>query len=152
MTGPSDVIMLMDGRSRACRRKLEKVAGELRHLHEAWIVYKPTKRLGRRVAFGADNKEMVLVSLPVSRASLTIAPRDDYNVAGEESTHEATYTGVPTAPWGSIPLIQADHQQIITGAEVEVHRECLFDSSVGVPLFWQERKTVKCWKALLIVV
>ena len=25
----------------------------------------------------------------------------------------------------------------------------LFDSSVGVPLFWQERKTVKCWKAIL---
>jgi hypothetical protein len=91
MTGPSDVIMLMDGRSRACRRKLEKVAGELRHLHEAWLVYKPTKRLGRRVAFGADNKEMVLVSLPVSRASLTITPRDDYN--GREHTRGNIHRG-----------------------------------------------------------
>ena len=24
-----------------------------------------------------------------------------------------------------------------------------FDTSIGVPIFWQERKTIACWKALL---
>ena len=32
---------------------------------------------------------------------------------------------------------------------MDVPKECIFDSSSGVPLFWQERKSVDCWKALL---
>ena len=147
--GPSDVILLADGRSRSCRRKLEKAAEDLRFLHEEWIIYRPTKRLGRRIAFGADNKEMLLVSLPLSRTQMTTAPRQQFAAAGEETTHEATYTGVSTAPWGSLPVMTAEYKEQITGVPVDVPKQCIFDSSSGVPLFWQERKSVDCWKALL---
>jgi hypothetical protein len=114
-TAPCDVIVLCDGRSRTCRRKLEGVADSLRNVHEAWAVYKPTKRLGRKVAFGADNKECILVSMPLPRTKIAATPRGEFAAAGEETTHETTYTGVPTAPWGSLPLLAADKKQEIFG-------------------------------------
>ena len=95
---PSDVVMLCDGRSIMCRRSCENATKDMRNVHEAWVVYKPTKRLGRRVAFGADNREAIIVSMPVPRTRMTATPRSEFSCAGEESTHETTYTGVPTAP------------------------------------------------------
>ena len=148
-TGPTDVVLLCDGRSRTCRKTLEEAAKDSRHLHEEWIIYKPTKRLGRRVVFGADNKEMLLVSMPVPRTQMTTMPRQEYAAAGEETTHEATYTGVPTAPWGSLPVMSKEYKQSIMGMSVDVPKDTLFDSALGLPLFWQERKTVTCWRALM---
>ena len=148
-TAPSDVLLVADGRSRQCRRKIENALEKARHLHEAWIVYKSSGRLGRRVAFAADNKEMVLVSMPVARTQLVVAPRDSFTHAGEESTHETTYTGVDAAPWGSLPLIQASDKEKIMGHEPAAPQGGVFDTSVGQPLFWQERKSVSCLKALL---
>ena len=84
----------------------------MRNDHEACVVYKPTKRLGRsrKVAYAGDNKETILVSMPVNRTKMTATPRHEFQGAGEESSHETTYTGVPTAPWGSLPLIAANEQ------------------------------------------
>lgn len=147
-TGPTDVILLADGRSRACRKRLEKAAEDMRHLHEEWIIYRPTKRLGRRVAFGSDNTEMLLVSLLFPRTSMVAVPRSEYSGAGEESTHEATYTEVPPAPWGSLPVMSADFKETILGQPTEVPKDSVFDCALGVPLFWQERKTVQCWSTL----
>ena len=56
--------MLCDGRSICCRRSCEEAAKSMRNVHEAWVVYKPTKRLGRRLAFGADSRETIIVSMP----------------------------------------------------------------------------------------
>jgi hypothetical protein len=148
-TGPSDVLLVADGRSRQCRRKIETMLEKARHQHEAWIIYKPTRRLGRRVAFAADNKETVLVSMPVARTQLVAAPRDSFTQAGEESTHETTYTGVDAAPWGSLSLIQASDKEKIVGHVPAAPQGAVFDTSVGMPLFWQERKSVSCLKALL---
>jgi hypothetical protein len=147
--GQSDVLLVADGRSRQCRRKIESMLDKTRHQHEAWIIYKPTKRLGRRVAFAADNKEMLLVSMPVARTQLVAAPRELFTHAGEESTHETTYTGVDAAPWGSLPLIQASDKEKIVGYVPAAPQGAVFDTAVGMPLFWQERKSVACLKALL---
>ena len=147
--GPCDVLMIADGRSRANRKKIEKKFESARHQHEVWIIFRPTKRLGRKVAFAADNKEMVLVSMPLVRTQLSTAPREDYNQAGEESTHETTYTGVDPAPWSSLPLITAAEKEKVQGSPAPVPQEDLFDTSLGMPLYWQERKTVHCWKSLL---
>ena len=97
-TGPSDVVMLCDGRSIACRRKCEEASNKMRNVHEAWVVYLPTKRLGRRVAYGADTRETIIVSMPLCRTKMTATPVSEFKGAGEESTHETSYTGVPTAP------------------------------------------------------
>ena len=80
---------------------------------------------------------------------MVTAAREEFVAAGEETTHESTYTGVPTASWGSLPLAQKSNKESITGVDSGVPREEGFDASMGVPLFWQERKSVSCWKALL---
>ena len=147
--GSYDVIMIGDGRSRQSRRQIDQVCGDIRNLHEAWITYNPTKRLGRRVAYASDNQEVILVSMPIARTQCKTNARVEFNAAGEETTHETTYTGVPTAPWGSLPLLQAASKNTIMGFDTEVPRGEIFDSSLGVPLFWQERKSVSCWKAIL---
>lgn len=58
--GPSDTHLFCDGRSRACRRELEALTETDRHVSEIWVVYKPTHRLGRRVSFASDNREVLL--------------------------------------------------------------------------------------------
>ena len=147
--GPCDVLMVSDGRCRSNRKMMEKKFEAARNQHEAWIIYRPTKRLGRRVAYAADDKEMASVSMPLARTQLAVAPREDFNQAGEESTHETTYTGVDPAPWGTLPLITATEKAKIHGCEALAPQEDLFDTSLGMPLYWQERKTVKCMKTLL---
>ena len=115
-TGPTDVLLLADGRSRQARRMIDRFAEAARHQHEAWLIYRPTRRLGRRVAFAADNMEMVLVSMPAPRTQLAAAPRQDYLQDGEDSTHETTYMGVEPVPWGSLPLIPATGKEKVIGA------------------------------------
>eukprot|EP00973_Karenia_brevis_P089969 12400317-Karenia_brevis.AAC.1 len=92
-TGPTDVLISFDGTSKACRKILKKRIEHVRYVHESWIVYTPTERLGRLVAFPSDNKEMAFVSMPVARSSIAIMPRDDtFQSAGESNTFQATYT------------------------------------------------------------
>jgi hypothetical protein len=145
-TGPTDVLIFGDGRSVTCRKMLEKAVEACRNLHEAWIVYRPTKRLGRKVAYSSDNKEILKISMPVSRTLMVATPREDtYNAAGEESSHDTTYTGVESAPWASLPRLSVAGKESILGFEPEKPKEYMFDSSGGLPLFWQERKTAKFW-------
>ena len=101
-SGPSDVLLFCDGRSRACRAKLESLVLSARHLSEIWIVYKPTPRLGRKVTFASDNRETAFVSLPVARTLLPTKQRAEFTGAGEASTHDSTYTGVDTVPWSAL--------------------------------------------------
>ena len=149
-TGPNDVLMVCDGRSTAHRRKIEAKFDYARHQHEVWIVYRPARRLGRRVAYAADNKEVVVVSMPLNRTQIAAAMREDqFTQAGEESTHETTYTGVDPAPWGTLPLMAVTEKAKVMGADPATPQGDIFDTGVGMPLFWQERKTVQCWKTLL---
>ena len=147
--GSFDVVMIGDGRSRQSRKQIDQACGDCRNLHEAWVTYSPTKRLGRRVAYASDNQEVILVSMPIPRTQCKANPRSEFVAAGEETTHETTYTGVAPAPWGSLPLLQSESKNSIMGYDTEVPRAEIFDSSMGVPLFWQERKSVSCWKAIL---
>ena len=149
-TAPGAVIILCDGRSIACRRACEDASQNMRHVHEAWVVYKPTKRLGRRVAYGADNRDTIIVSMPVASTYMKTTDRPEFQGAGEETTHETTYTGVPLAPWGSLPLIARGRKSQITGrVDTPAPSDTIFDASLGMPLFWQERKPPALWKRLL---
>ena len=87
--------------------------------------------------------------MPLVHTQLSTAPHEQYNQAGEESTHDTTYTGVDLAPWSSLPLISAAEKEKVQGSPALVPQEDLFDMSLGMPLYWQERKTVHCWKSLL---
>ena len=148
-SGPSDVLLFCDGRSRACRAKLESLVLSARHMSEIWIVYKPTPRLGRKVTFASDNRETAFVSLPVARTLLPAKQRAEFTGTGEAPTHDSTYTGVDTVPWSALPCISAEDKENIVGFRPTLPYAKFYDAACGQPLFWAERKTVKFWYRLL---
>ena len=148
-TGLADILMFLDGRSRDCRKQLETETANMRHASEIWVVYKPSARLGRKVSWASDNKEVILVSTPVPRTQLPVKPRSAMGAsAGESTTHDASYTGVPTMPWGAMAILSSEDKARILGHTVQKPREQLFGVSMGQPLFWGERKSVAFWRGL----
>ena len=73
-TQTGSVTMAFDGRSRSCRKSIETVMEKQRHFCELWVVYAPTKRMGRKVCFASDNETCGL-SLPLARTQLTVQSR-----------------------------------------------------------------------------
>ncbi len=146
-----DVLLLSDGRSRSCRLNIEKAIADARYVHEAWVVYAPTKRLGRRVAFAADNNDAIAVPMPINRTHMTAAPRAEFNGAGEETTHETTYCGVAPTPWRALPVLSAEDKSNIVGHAIDAPAASrgLFDASMGVPLYWQARRPISCNRRLI---
>ena len=158
MTGTSDVILLADGRAKKWRRVLEDKFLTARNCHETWVVYKPFKNIGsRKLAFGSDHKETLLVSLPVRRNHLRAAKRTQFTSAGETSTHDTSYTGVPPIQMASLPMVSRADKAKMTlaapqgdeAAACQVPKQKHYDTSIGVPIFWQEKKTIELWTAVL---
>ncbi len=143
------MLLACDGRSRQCRRAIEAAMDSSRHLSELWVVFTPTPRLGRKVAWGSDNKEALLVSFPVQRTLLHTKDRMSFQAAGEQSTHDASYTGVDPAPWAALPFVSKEDKEKILGHAPKDPKPALFDTSTGQPLFWAERKSLDLWKAIL---
>ena len=117
------------------------------------MLYAPTKRLGRKVSFASDTKETCFLSLPWPRSGLRVQKRDTFNTLGEATTHDATYSGVDPLAWGAAPKLQPkDKQAIMNPAETRdapVPNWKIYDSTMGLPLFWQERKPYSFWVQLL---
>jgi hypothetical protein len=147
--GAQDVLVFCDGRSRSCRSKLEDMTKHMRHLSEVWVVYKPSPRLGRKVSFASDNRETIMISTPVSRTLLPVRVRDEFGAAGENSTHDSSYTGVPPLPWGGVPLLSPSDKAKIMGHDPMDPGIRLFDVALGQPLFWSERKSPSFFKRML---
>ena len=101
------------------------------------------------MGFASDNKEVILVSLPMSRTNLVTVERDEFVANGETSTHDSTYTGVPPLPWPAVPQVHRADKKAILGLEPADPPTKLFDTSMGMPLFWQERKGYPLWMRLL---
>ena len=114
------------------------------------MTFKATTRLGRRVAWSSDNKEVSILSFPVPRVQIPVQPRasSEGAAAGESTTHDATYSGVTPMPWTSMPLLSAENKGKILGVEPAKPRVQLFDTAFGQPLFWAERKPVGYWQHL----
>ena len=151
-TSQEDVLLLCDGLSRISRLKLETLVLECqpRNLPELWVVYRPSRRLGRRVSFAAENGEVLLLSTAVDGNRLSAKERSAFNAVGEASTHDTTYTGVQAMPWGAMPRVSLDDKAKILGHKSEESPPGrIFDASMGVPLFWAERKTAKFWTQIL---
>jgi hypothetical protein len=149
-TGPGDVLMVCDGRSKACRKKLEEFMDKARHVSEVWVIYKPSPRLGRSVFLASDNRETIWISMPANKTLIACKPRSgECNSAGESTTHDSTYSGVSPMPWLSMPLVSAVDKEKIHGVQPATPREKLFDCSMGQPLFWNERKTPAFWGQLM---
>jgi len=150
--GPADVLCFFDGRSRSCRRAMEKLTETCRHQTEIFLIYSPTHRLGRRVAWSGYNCEVCLASFPICKTMLAARERGGtFNAAGEVSTHDTTYSGVQPVPWAALPLLSvADKAKLLAVPQesVEQPKQGVFDPAGGIPLFWQERKPTSFWKKL----
>ena len=148
--GHSDLLAFADGRARQSRRELEKLVDSARNFSEVTVVFQSSPRLGRRVAWSSDNREMIFLSLPVPRTMMPVKPRatsdDPGTAAGESTTHDSTYTGVAPLPWGAMPVLSTENKEKILGTKPSKPRVQLYDCAVGIPLFWAERKSASFWR------
>ena len=150
-----DVIMLFDGRSRSCRRQIEKLIDEGSHavkLTEMHIHYKqPESKEGRRVAFQGKRVETFYVMSNFPLTMLKSVERTELNALGERSSHDAAYSGVESLHWARMPKISRENKQTISGGSVLPPSPSagVYDDTSGVPLFWQERKPELFYKILL---
>ena len=119
------------------------------------MLYAPTKRLGRKVSFASDSKETCFLGLPCSRTQLALQRRQCFNTLGEATPHDATYIGVVPLPWGAAPKMHPGDKQAImddhpaAARDVPVLNWKVYDSTMGLPFFWQERKPKTFWVLLL---
>ena len=124
----------------------------------AWVVACRTHvRLGRKVAFASDNREVIFISTPVPRTQIPVQPRraiaslQGTKVAETGSTHESCYMNVPPLPWGALPMVtKADKTRIlgITDETDQTPRTGLYDTTLGLPLYWNDRKSSDWWACL----
>ena len=84
-------------------KKLDDIMEKRRNFCELWVLYDPTRRLGRRVSFASDTKETCFLSLPCPRTHLAVQTRESFNRLGEATTHDSTYSGVEPFAWGAVP-------------------------------------------------
>ena len=158
-TGPADVLLSFDGRNVAARKSLAKDMEATRHVCELWITFAATKRLGRRVAWSADCREMGWISLPVARTAVAIKERGNATSAWGETTHDTVYSGVVPVPWDGLPMMSREDKarvmnKRVVGAstpddEVPIPSRKVFDTDRGLPLYWAERKPVEFWEYIL---
>ena len=74
-TGPAPVLLYFDGRNKHDRKCLAAAVEARRNLCEVWLTYRSTRRLGRRVAWGSDSREIGWISLPLCPAELHVKER-----------------------------------------------------------------------------
>ena len=142
----ADILLFFDGRSLECRQVIEGTIAAARNTCEMWVHYEPSRRMGRRVAWSADNREVDWVRLAVPRTAISTKHR---NADGSTTTHESCFTNVKQAPWDSLArIIKVDREEII-GVEPSQPLTKLYDSDGGVPLFWTERTPVSFWNDIL---
>ena len=156
--GPYDVILAFDGRNYEDRHVMEPVMRKLRYLCEVWLVYAPSKRLGKRaVAWASDTRETGWISLPMARTLIPTKVRQSAAKDWSASTHDSTYTNVPQVPWDGLPQIAvADKLRVLApclnaGADQDLPKPPvrIFDCDSGMPLYWQELKPVVWWEDIL---
>ena len=126
---------------------MESKLQNTRNLVEVWTSYLPSTRLGRRIAWGSDNKEMIFISFPVPRVQMPVKPRKDT----ETTTHDTTYSNVAPMSWASMTMVtDADKEKIlgVSAGTIKKPRRQVFDSSSGQPLLWAERKTIAFYRTL----
>ena len=154
--GVGDVLVFMDGRSKAWRRKIEDMVEQAnaRHVAEVWIVYKLPQSAGametRKKSWSSDNREVALVSMCLPRNHMPVKPRaDPCRNAGESSTHYTTYTGVEPMTYHAMQLVSKSDKEKIFGYAPEMPKLKSSGAPAAGPLLWQERKTPGFWGSLL---
>jgi hypothetical protein len=154
MKGGYDWLLLFDGRNRETLQRLQKLMQGRPHLNELTLLFVGGGRAEvgrtRKVAFGANNVETALVFPPWPRTSMSAKPRTAFNVLGESSTHDITYSGIPFRSRKAIPRIaEKDKAEIVGMSSPAGVPENLTQEFSNPILFWQEAKPVELYEQLL---
>ena len=150
-SGTTDVLLSFDGRNVTDRKAMAKAFEGFRNPCDLWVLYEPSKRVGRRVAWASDTRETGFLSLPLPRTSISTKDRTTVAKAWAPSTHWSFYQGVPQVAWGSLPQVKAEDKKLILGVEEVAEPPAkLWDSEGGFPLYWSERKPVEFWEDILL--
>jgi len=149
--GPTDVILVFDGRNGSDRRVIAEEFEGFRNACDLWVLYEPLRRAGRKVAWGSDCREVGFLSLPVPRTSLALKTRKSKAAAWAPTTYSNFYQNVPQVPWKALPLLTtADKREVLGVDAVADPPEKLWSSVRGQPLYWAERKPVAFWQDVLL--
>ena len=158
-----DLILLFDGRSRACRRVMEeheeKMAASGAHfVTECWCVYLvPTRKddprvPGRVTSFVTNNKEVMMCALP-NKCATKVVQRAEFNSCGESSTASTTYTGVPMRRYCELPRMDYDTKCAIFGVAasgaVKGQRAQRDIEAKGHPFSHCEVKPLNLWQRII---
>ena len=154
MKGGYDWLAFFDGRNREILLRLQKLMQGRPHLNELMLLFVGGARAEvgrtRKVAFGANNVETALVFSPWPRTALSAKPRTVFNVLGETSTHDTTYSGVPFRSRKAIPRISVkDKAEIVGMFSPAGVPESLMQEFSNPILFWQEGKPVEIYEQML---
>ena len=128
------------------------------HLSELMLLYcvKATRAEAgrtRKVALASRNVERLHLYAPCARTQLTAKPRENFNVLGESSTHDITYSGITIRSRQAMPRITEEDKKIIfDGSQNHAHGvpDPLLRAFPNPVLFWQESKPVELFEQLLL--
>ena len=144
------MVILLAGMSNKYRRKFEdwlaeQYPDEMKQC-ELWITYagltagpgNDPRDAMRKIVFADNNREAVLVGLPVPKRALKSKPRSAFAACGEVSTHSHTYSGVPKRGLTTLPRFQPIEKQTMLGLDLKDLPDKLCEAGLaGHPLFWQ---------------
>lgn len=153
--GPADVVMAWDGcMKRTVRRSLEDTIGGLSCCAEVNIVYSSSWNswIKKKLLYTSENMETGYVSMPVGRNKIGVQKRvgGSGSAGSEESTHWTTMSAVALPARTSLARIDtADKEKIFTEKPGDLPKKWTDLVSGGVPLYWQECKSLPVWVQLM---
>ena len=150
------VVGLWDGCSKRARKKIEEAlskwssqeACEVVTVYSASPGYQPGKH---RVFFGSKNVEVLNLLFPICRAKMETKDRSK-SVASEETTHFVSYTGVQPLAHTAFPLMPEGEKRAmdnLEAADLVAPPKWKSSGMPGVPMFWNESKSVLFWSQFL---
>jgi len=156
---PNDSIIVFDGRFPNVRRYFDTELAKLgaTNMVDLWIVYDmpgdDPRYPKRQLAFANSNRETVLVYHPVGKSSKTKNLRQRFNLCGEQSTYDSTYTGVQLRGIDELPKITTEDKKKMMGSDLNIPITYGGDDQSlavdGVPFSWAESKPVNFWTNIL---
>ena len=152
---PNDSIIVFDGRFANVRRFFDTELAKLgqNNVMDMWVIYdmpqEDPRYPRRQLAFSNCNRETILVYHPVHKNSKTRNLRQSFNVCGEKSTFDMTYSGVRLRGIEELPKITTADKKKMMGSDLTIPlaygEEDQSLAVDGVPFAWAESKPVEFW-------
>lgn len=98
----------------------------------------------------AKKVEAISIRCPVQRTKIKTTKKEHYNVCGEETTYQGTYSNVTFRSMSEMPLISNEGKELIHKTKPpQLSDEWTEANGSDSPLFWSESKPIALWCALL---